>query len=332
MVVACLHQVRTFDVVLQPSKGTPIRRPGLPADMAHFDKADRRVLVAALVTLSLLLLFLSSALVSANGSHIPARVVQATGGYLVRANPEAPVIILGPPLQFEAFPSLTMVVDAAHDGVLLDLRFTDPDDGDEVRITFVQPISFVLQGSVADNTVALNMGPDPTIFQGGVAFDMSHHGTTGVGIADFPEVRTSMAFWGFVDVFVNDVKVATTVGHMMVLMDGIRDDTTDELRVPPTPDEGLEGMGGEIHFIILPQPLMDSLGLTPPDPLMPNEALMEPFIHVNWDRDSEIRVLSSPLAAAPAVDLLVFVVVVAAVGVVAAIAAFLVGRSLGRKG
>lgn len=299
--------------------------------MTRFDKADRHVLATAFVTLSLLLVFLSSSLGSANGTHIPARVIQATGGYLVRANPAAPVIIFGPPFQFEAFPTLTMVIDAAHDGVLFDLRFTDPDDDDAVTISFVQPIPFVLKGSVADGTVAVDMNPDPDVFQGGVAFDMSHHGATGIGIADFPEVRTSMAFWGFVDVFVNDVKVATTVGHIMVLLDGIRDDATNDLRVPPTLDEGNEGMGGEIHFLILPQPLMDSLGLAPPDPLMPNEALAEPFVHVNWDRDSEIRVLSSPPVAAPAVDLLTFVLVVLAVGVVAALAAFLVGRSRGRQ-
>lgn len=292
------------------------------------------VLVAALAAGSLLFGLIPPSTVLANGTgHVPARVTQATGGYLVRANIEAPLIILGPPLQFEASPTLVMVIDAEHDVVLLDLRFTDPDDGDQIRITFVQPIPFALQGSVVQGTVSPNMNPDPAIFQGGVAFDMTHHGDTGIGIADFPAVKTTQAFWGFVDVFTNDVKVATTVGHIMVLEDGIREDATNELRVPPTPDAGRQGLGGEIHFMILPHPLMESLGLEPPDPLLPNEALMEPFIHVNFDKDDEIAVLvpQAEPADEPGVSLLTVVLVVVGVGAAVGLGGFLAGRRLRPK-
>lgn len=127
--------------------------------------------------------------------------------------------------------------------------------------------------------------------QGGVFIDGFLHGTTGTGSPLMPKQYTRAAWWGVVDIYINDEKVDTKVAHLMTAEVVRKRDYSlalDEEMPLDSSERHIPEQEHHTHLIVMP------IKPTPEGPVfepvktafeLPNGE-KQPFIHMMFEQDS----------------------------------------------
>ncbi|MBB3189520.1 hypothetical protein [Halomonas cerina] len=130
--------------------------------------------------------------------------------------------------------------------------------------------------------------------QGGVFIDGWLHGTTGTGSPLMPKEYTRAAWWGVVDLYINDEKVDTKVAHLMTTEVVRKRDYSlalDEEMPLESSERHIPDQEHHTHLIVMP------IKPTPQGPVFEpvntafelSNGKNQPFIHMMFEEDSIVE-------------------------------------------
>ena len=137
----------------------------------------------------------------------------------------------------------------------------------QVIVTFSGPLTYGLDPDHPDQTVTKSgdwrivhnsFNNNKAFYEGGVAVDVTMHGSTGHEGPIYPTLTSTLSTWGWSDVYLNGTLLLPHIGTHMMVSKGVRDSQHEILKAPGEccysqnmPDQGyVDPVQSQIEFLL----------------------------------------------------------------------------------